>query len=52
MEFYCDPSAASDLIGIAAGFGIDARIIGRVEALPEGASNEVIIEAYGQRFVY
>ncbi len=52
MEFYCDPSAASDLIGIAAGFGIDAKIVGHVEALPEGAANEVIIDAYGQRFVY
>ena len=52
MEFYCDPAAAQDIIGIASEFGIEAKVIGHVESLPEGTSNEVVIEAYGQKFIY
>jgi len=52
MEFYCEPSAAQDIIDIASEFGIEAKVIGHVEALPEGTSNEVIIAAYGQKFIY
>lgn len=52
MEFYCDPQAAQDLIDIATEFGIEAKIIGHVEALPEGTPNEVVIDAEGQKFIY
>jgi len=52
MEFCCEPSAAQDIIDIALEFGIEAKVIGHVEALPEGTSNEVIIEAYGQKYIY
>ena len=31
LEIYTDPQTAQDLIGIAAGFNVDAKIIGRVE---------------------
>ena len=52
MEFYCDASAAQALIDIAAEFGIEAKVIGHVEALPEGSSNEVVIQNNGQKFTY
>ena len=32
MELYVNPSVAEDLISIAASFGVDAQIVGRVEA--------------------
>lgn len=32
MELYVDPSVANDIINISQEFGVDARIIGRVEA--------------------
>ena len=31
MEIYADPAAADDIVRISKGFGIDARVIGRVE---------------------
>ena len=31
MEIYTDPVSAEEIIALAAGFGVDARIIGRVE---------------------
>jgi len=31
MEVVCDPKAVADIIAIAAGFGIEAKVIGRVE---------------------
>lgn len=52
MEIYCDPAAAQDLIAICSEFGIEARIVGHVEALPEGSANEVVIENNGQKFTY
>ncbi len=35
LEIYCPKDAAETIIGIAAGFGIEAKIIGRVEEAPE-----------------
>ena len=32
MEVYTDPATAKAIIDIAAGFGVDARVVGRVEA--------------------
>ena len=32
MELYVDPSVANDIVKISREFGVDARIIGRVEA--------------------
>lgn len=31
MEIYTDPAVADDIVRISKGFGIDARVIGRVE---------------------
>ena len=31
MEVVCDPKAVADIIAIAAGFGVEAKVIGRVE---------------------
>ncbi len=35
LEIYCPKDAAETIIGIVAGFGIEAKIIGRVEEAPE-----------------
>lgn len=35
FEFYVDPDLADDIIGIAGEFGIDARIVGRVDKADE-----------------
>jgi phosphoribosylformylglycinamidine cyclo-ligase len=49
LEIYTDPETAAAIVEIAAGFGIDAVVSGRVEA---AARKEVVIEGpYGQ-FVY
>ena len=37
IEFYCDESVASGIMEIAKKYNIDSRIVGRVEALPEGS---------------
>lgn len=34
LEIYCDPAAADRIIGIAAEFGIEGKVIGRVEEAP------------------
>ncbi|HOO61643.1 MAG TPA: AIR synthase-related protein [Bacillota bacterium] len=52
MEFYCDESVASGIIEIANKYNVEARIVGHVEALPEGSENEVIIRADGKEFIY
>ena len=52
IEFYCDESAVQDIIAIAAHFGIEAKVIGHVEALPEGSSNEVVISSGNEKFIY
>ena len=52
MEIYCDPTVAQDIIDIARSFDVDARIVGRVEALSEGQPNEVVITYGNEEFRY
>ena len=52
MEIYCEPAVAEDIIQIAKDFEIDARIVGRVDPLPQDAPNEVKIISGGQSFSY
>ena len=52
LEFYCDPAVADRIIQIAASYFVDARIVGRVEALPEGSRNEVVITSGNEEFIY
>jgi len=49
LEIYTDEKTADELISIAEGFNIEARIIGRVELAER---NELIIEHEGERFQY
>ena len=49
LEFYVPQQRAAEIIAIAQGFGIDARVIGRVEAAP---AKEVRIEGPHGTFVY
>lgn len=50
MEFYLPASRAAELIAISSGFGIDARVIGRVEARPGG--KEVLLSSTHGTFIY
>jgi len=43
MEIYCRPGAAAKIIDQALAFGVDARIVGRIEASPHGEQNLVTI---------
>lgn len=52
IEFYCDESVASGIMEIAKKYNIDSRIVGRVEALPEGSENQVIIRSNGEEYIY
>jgi phosphoribosylformylglycinamidine cyclo-ligase len=52
IEFYCDESVAQGIIDIAGKYNIEARIVGRVEALPEGSENQVVIRNNGEEFIY
>lgn len=52
IEFYCDESVAEGIIEISKSFDVDARIVGHVEALPEGSDNEVVIKYNGEEFLY
>jgi len=53
IEFYVDSEeAAQGIIEIANSFNIEARVVGHVEALPEGSANEVIIRHEGEEYVY
>ena len=52
IEFYCDESVAQGIIDIAKSFNIDARVVGHVEALPEGSENEVVISYNGETYLY
>ncbi len=49
MEIYLAPEYASEVIGIAAQFGIEARIVGRIE---ESDKKELIIRSEKGTFVY
>ena len=49
MEFYTDPAAAEEIIAISQSYGIDARIIGHVEA---GDAPMVTIVREGEEYTY
>lgn len=49
MEIYADPAAADDIVRISKGFGIDARVIGRVE---EAGRASVTIRHEGRELNY
>ena len=49
MEIYTDREAASAMIDISRSLGVDARIVGRVEAAPDA---EVVISGDNGTFVY
>ncbi|MEZ2414940.1 AIR synthase related protein [Muriicola sp. E247] len=49
MELYVDKEMAADLIAISESFGIDARVIGRIEAHPE---KKLTIESPFGSFTY
>lgn len=52
IEFYCDESVANGIIDIAKSYNVDAKIVGHVEALPEGSANEVLIKTNGEEYLY
>ena len=47
MEFYVPASIADEIISISESFGIPARIVGRVEANPDGGKKLTIISDKG-----
>jgi phosphoribosylformylglycinamidine cyclo-ligase len=49
MELYVDERDAAGIIAISRSFGVDARVVGRVEA---GASPQVTIRHRGEEFLY
>ncbi len=49
MELYVPPHRAADIIAISTSFGIDAKVIGRVEAAP---AKEVVIQSVNGTFTY
>jgi phosphoribosylformylglycinamidine cyclo-ligase len=49
MEIYTTPSAAENMIRTIKGFGMDARVIGRVE---ESSKKELLIDTGGNRIGY
>lgn len=52
IEIYCDPEIASELITLSAEFGVDARIVGRVESSENPDQNEVVIKNGNEEFIY
>lgn len=52
LELYCPEHTADAIIALAAGHGLEARIVGHVEASPDPERNEVIIEAEGKEHRY
>jgi phosphoribosylformylglycinamidine cyclo-ligase len=49
LELYVKPSIADDLISISGSFGVDARIVGRVE---ESTIKKLTIESEFGTFTY
>lgn len=49
MELYVNPEAADEIIAISRSFGVDAKIVGHVEAAD---APQLTIEAQGQTFRY
>ena len=52
MEIYCRASAVPNIAGIADRFGIAARVVGRIEASPNGDQNLATISHRGQALSY
>jgi len=54
LEVYCAEKSAADMIEIAEGFGVDAKIIGRTEENKDtsGGKNKVTIRDKSEEFVY
>ncbi len=53
MELYCDQASAEAIIGIAAEYKLDARIVGHTEKMTgQDGANQVIIKDQGEEFVY
>ncbi len=52
MELYVRPSAAPKILEIAAGFGVGAQVVGRIEANAGSGANRVSIAAAGQSHEY
>ena len=52
MELYVRPEAAAGVIETAASFGVEAKIVGRIEANAGSDGNRVTIAANGQSFEY
>lgn len=50
MELYVEPSVAEDIIAVSENFGVEARIVGRVEASARSAS--VTISKDGEEYIY
>ena len=50
MEFYVDERVAADIIAVSQSLGVDARVVGRVEAAAGNA--QVTIRRAGEEFVY
>ncbi len=51
LELYLSPSAAPRVIELAASFGIEAKIVGRIEASPD-AANHVTVSHRGEVHTY
>jgi phosphoribosylformylglycinamidine cyclo-ligase len=47
FEFYVPPARAAEVVAIAEGFGIEAKVIGHVEAAPAGTKEVVVAGPYG-----
>ena len=52
LELYVRPGAAAGVIEAATRFGVDAKIVGRIEANPGSDGNRVTIAVSGQSFEY
>jgi phosphoribosylformylglycinamidine cyclo-ligase len=52
LELYVRPGAAAGVALLAARFGVDAKIVGRIEANADSDANRVTIAANGQSYEY
>lgn len=52
MEIYCDGSSAADIIEISRKYGIEAKIVGRVEANGSSETNKVTISDGINEYTY
>ena len=49
LELYTDEQTAAEIIALSGSLGVDAQIVGRIEA---SAQKEVLLRAAGQEFLY